>query len=113
MQEIEIINMKLKFLQVSMNEKEIQFEPDNVQAMLQIKHNFDNETKEIQYHIVVGENTDAYLFIIDCTYQFNISNTTILEEEIVKEAMRLLESHVEEILAFTSMEGGYITESHN
>lgn len=113
MRELQITNIKLQHLQVTMNEVALEFEPDNIQAMLQIEHHFDNPEKQISYDIIVGESVSKYLFTLKCTYQFSINIEDFIDEEIIKEAMRLLEPHIEELLAFVSMEGGFLTDIKN
>jgi hypothetical protein len=113
MRELQITNIKLQYLQVTMNEVALEFEPDNIQAMLQIEHNFDNPEKQISYDIIVGESVSKYLFTLKCSYQFSINITDFIDEEVIKEAMRLLEPHIEELLAFVSMEGGFLTDIKN
>lgn len=113
MQQLEITNIKLQHLQVTMNEASLAFEPDNVQAMLQIEHNFEGSEKQISYDIVVGESMTEYLFTLECKYQFSININDFIDEEVIKEAMRLLEPHIEELLAFISMEGGFLTDIKN
>lgn len=113
MQQIQITDIKLINLQATMNKDEVDFQPDNVQAMLQIHHDLKASQKSITYHITVGENIEDYLFVVECTYQFYCDYEDTPEEEIVKEVMRLLENRVEELLAFLSMEGGYLSNVKN
>lgn len=113
MQDITITDIKLMKLEVTMNEEEIEYQVDYVQAMLQIEHDFVGENKYIMYHIIVGENAQDYLFSIDCKYQFQYMEEDSLAEEVIKEAMRILEPRIEELLAFVSNEGGFLSEIRN
>lgn len=113
MRELQITNIKLQHLQVTMNEVKLEFEPDNMQAMLQIRHDFDSSKKQIYYDIVVGESMTEYLFTLECKYQFSVNINDLIEEEIVKEVMCVLEPRIEELLAFISVEAGFITDIKN
>jgi len=113
MQQLQITNIKLQHLQVTMNEVKLEFEPDNIQAMLQIAHDFDSPEKQIHYDIVVGESMTEYLFTLECKYQFSVNISDLVEEEIIKEVMRVLEPHIEELLAFISVEAGFVTDIKN
>lgn len=109
MENIEIKNVRLMNLHVSINQDDITYVPENVQAMLQVQYNFKQVDKKIiSYRIVVGEDSNNGLYHVKCDYSFVTNNNDFLEEDIVKAAMDVLQPRIEEVLALITLEAGYL-----
>lgn len=109
MENIEIKEARLMNLHVSINQNDVTYVPENVQAMLQVQYNFKQADKKIiGYRIVVGENSDNGLYHVKCEYSFRTNSDDFLEEDIVKAAMDALQPRIEEVLALITLEAGYL-----
>lgn len=107
MENIEIENIKLVNLHVSVNKEKIEYDASKVQAMLQIQYNFEQrESKGISYRIVVGESPDKSLYHVKCEYSFTMKNDDFLDQDIVTTVMDILQPRIEEVLALITFEAG-------
>lgn len=107
MENIEIENIRLVSMHVSINQEKIEYDANKVQAMLQVQYNFEKkEEKFISYRIVVGENPEKSLYHVKCEYRFTLINDDFLDQDIITAAMDNLQPRIEEMLALITLEAG-------